>query len=170
MTEEEKKAKRRIQVRDSVRRWRLNHPGRANAFQKKYAKNHAEETYKQNRAYQENNRPKVRAWSRSWRLENKETARRMTREWNHANSDRRNEASKARECLKSKAMPPWADRKAILKFYQEARRLTRETSVPHHVDHVWPLKGVGFVGLHVPWNLQILTAAANISKSNRAPA
>ncbi len=64
-------------------------------------------------------------------------------------------------------MPPWADRSAIQAVYTEAQHKTRETGVQHHVDHRYPLRGRGFVGLHVHWNLQVLTAAENIAKGNR---
>lgn len=48
--------------------------------------------------------------------------------------------------------------------YDDAKRLTTETGVQHHVDHIWPLaKG----GPHLPWNLQVLTAEENILKSDK---
>ena len=52
----------------------------------------------------------------------------------------------------------------ILKIYEECGRISIETGILHHVDHIIPIsKG----GKHHPDNLQILTATENIIKSNK---
>lgn len=64
------------------------------------------------------------------------------------------------------SVPKWADLTAMSKFYEEAQRMTKETGIKHHVDHIIPLKGKVVCGLHVPENLQILTESENSRKTN----
>ncbi len=71
----------------------------------------------------------------------------------------------ARKARKLQATPPWADMKAIQAVYEQARRVTLETGVLHEVDHVHPLQGKTLCGLHVHWNLQILTRTENRKKA-----
>lgn len=59
------------------------------------------------------------------------------------------------------------DRLVIKSIYKSAKKLTIETGIKYHVDHIIPLRGKYVCGLNVPWNLQILTAIENCRKSNK---
>lgn len=72
----------------------------------------------------------------------------------------------ARKAAKIQATPIWADQAAIESIYAESRRLTEETGILHHVDHIVPLRGRNVSGLHVEFNLRAIPAVENQRKSN----
>jgi hypothetical protein len=69
-----------------------------------------------------------------------------------------------------RATPKWLtedQRREINDFYREARKLTIAGPDKWTVDHIVPLNGETVCGLHVPWNLEVLTRWANMSKGNK---
>ena len=76
-------------------------------------------------------------------------------------------ATRARQALQLRALPAWANKKAIKAFYVEARGLTDATGIPHEVDHIIPLRGKLVWGFHVEGNLQVIPAIMNRRKWNR---
>ena len=62
------------------------------------------------------------------------------------------------------------DRHKVVAKYAEARMLTKATGVKHEVDHIVPLSGPDVCGLHVSWNLRVITQQENQEKGDgRAP-
>lgn len=75
-----------------------------------------------------------------------------------------------RRADKISATPPWLseEQKArIDNIYKVCKSVSERTGKVHHVDHVVPLKGENICGLHVPWNLAILSATLNLAKGNK---
>ena len=126
--------------------------------QKEYYANNPEkdlERKQKRREYQAKNKDRINAQRRQW-LENGGQAKKTLRQ-------------KQRERRIRIATPTNISNSDLLPFYEEASRISKQTGVPHEVDHYYPTKGETVCGLNAPWNLQVITKKENRMKSNKMP-
>lgn len=147
---------------------------------------YSHERYKNNRTYfdeyNEKNQENIKEWKKEHYRKNKEKIIKQAsdryktkkkeiseynREYRKNNRGRINANTARRSAQKRSATPPWLTEnhwKEIEAFYVRAAQLTLETNIKHEVDHMVPLMGRNVRGLHVPWNLQVLTKYENRKK------
>jgi len=78
--------------------------------------------------------------------------------------------TKARRRKHRQATPPWltqTQKAQIREMYKTAMTLTKLTGEQYVVDHIIPLRSDAVCGLHVPWNLRVITREENLAKSNK---
>jgi len=103
-------------------------------------------------------------------MQPKDQTRAAKKRWKERNVGRVNADTAFRKKRIKFATPKWLTEEhklQIVAVYEESARLTLETGIQHHVDHIVPIRGKNVSGLHVPWNLQILTAEENYKKLNK---
>lgn len=99
----------------------------------------------------------------NWYKNNKEVSAKRSRKWLENNRELARAIVSSRRRRLRKATPKWLsvfDKRYIRSIYMQARFLNME------VDHIIPLKGKNVSGLHVPWNLQIISKKDNCMKGN----
>lgn len=175
--------KYRERTRLYVQKWRKENPDKANAICRRWAEKNREYV----RSY---HRVKSAEWraknpEKEWRLTNpeaaKESGKKARIKWLEKNPNYHHEhyvknksmyvANRAnRRDLQAQATPKWLtniQKAQIAEFYEIAKTKEMQTGQKYHVDHIIPINGQNVCGLHVPWNLQIITATENLSKGNR---
>ena len=157
-----------------LKEWRKANPERARELKTKWRKNniikHRESNRKCAQKRLANDPEGLRSSQRKWREANREHIAGKVSKWGEENRHKRCASQAKRRSLKLSASPSWLTPEhhaEIEKMYSEAWRATKLTGVEHHVDLIEALQGKDRCGLHVHWNLQVLSAFENISKGNR---
>jgi hypothetical protein len=146
-------------------------------YDKKYYEKNHEVCLERCRAYSKNNRQKKTDSYRNWRHTNPEKAKEANKRNRHIQYAWRKEHpevyrahSAKRRALEISATPPWLTKQhldEILQLYKSAQTLKEFHEEQYDVDHIEPLAGKTCCGLHVPWNLQVLSHRDNLAKSNK---
>jgi hypothetical protein len=154
----------RSQFRKTKEDWTKDNEKRADYFK---AYNHSEAGQKAKKQYYERNREVVIARAATRTNEAKQAYRNT---WKDRNPLEVKASTKHRRDKHKQATPKWLslEQKAeIRKIYIDAMTVSRVTKTPYVVDHIIPLRGQDVCGLHVPWNLQIMSREENLKKSNK---
>jgi hypothetical protein len=164
----------KIKKAEYQRRWRAANPDKQREYRKKYrpAANDAQKEWRAANVekvkaykldYKLRNPEAGAEYSKRYRAEKPDNVKTAYRRWVLANQDRVNYLRAKRRAAQRQAMPKWLtleQRNEIASFYTRARREGKQ------VDHIIPLTHRRVCGLHVPWNLQLLSKSENCRKYN----
>lgn len=101
---------------------------------------------------------------------NPEKVRAKNIAWSKANGGKVRAKNRRYMAKKLNATPKWLTKiqlAQIVSIYSVAVLMQKLIGKAIHVDHIVPLQAKEVSGLHVPWNLQLLTAKDNWSKGNK---
>lgn len=155
--------------RETALAWREENAERVKELNRARYKTKTEQINAQARQWAKDNPEKNRKATRTWRAANVEKVKAQQRAWRQSNSEviaTHSAKRRAREASQAIRLTQ-TQQDAIKNIYAFAKYLSKKFNKPYHVDHTVPLKGENVSGLHVPWNLQVLPAATNLSKSNK---
>ena len=144
--------------------WEKGNQTRAEYF-RQYNESEAGQAAK--RKYYEANRELVIARANARPVEDRKKHR---EKYKKQNPDLYKAFNSVRKRRHKNATPLWVTKEqklAMRQLYLEAMRLTKITGERYVVDHIIPLINPNVCGLHVPWNLRVITQEQNLRKSNK---
>jgi hypothetical protein len=151
-------------------RWYQNNKEHAKIVQDKYYQDNKEKKLAQQKIYRKNNKIKIDLKNKNWADKNPAKIKQYNKEFGQRHPDKIAAKTAKRRAAKLQATPPWLTEehlKQIEDLYTESKRLEALDGIPREVDHIIPLLGETVRGLHVPWNLRVITAKENGSKNNK---
>ena len=119
------------------------------------------------RKYYEKNKDAVKARANMRPLEERRKHRQKHKE---TNPELYKALTSVRKRRHREATPKWItseQKLSMRKMYLTAMQLTKTTGERYVVDHIVPLLSDAVCGLHVPWNLRVITQDENLKKSNK---
>lgn len=117
------------------------------------------------RNYYEKNKERIDDKNKAYYHENKEKWADYCKRWAENNRGVMAAASAKYRAFKSRA--DYSEKEAVDYVYYAAKVIEKVYGTKWHVDHIVPLQGENVCGLHVSYNLQLLSPSDNCRKGNR---
>lgn len=167
--------------RDKRKAYASKNRERANVTRSKWAMKNRDTINRQKRERYADDPDKHRERRRKYYAENRDIERERWAAWRELNREhlvnywkehREDYARRTRQrrAQIKQATPAWlteAQREEMKYRVVEAKAISVDTGVLHQVDHIVPLQSDIVCGLHVPWNLRVITAHENAEKGNK---
>ena len=117
-------------------------------------------------AWKKRNPESVKADTKRWQQENKQKTNDKSRRWRQKNKSVMAAHGKKRKAALIRAVPSWNIDFFVQEAYDLARRRTKATGFPWHVDHIVPLRSKLVCGLHCHTNIRVIPGEENLAKRN----
>lgn len=112
------------------------------------------------------------AYMKLWVAKNKEKRAAALKRYAEKNREKMRAKGMRYYASQTKQTPPWmnkaydAEIEGLYLFCQIFNRYRQNKEDKFQVDHIAPIRGKEVSGLHVPWNLEVITSKQNVKKSN----
>lgn len=150
-----------------VAEWQKNNSDKVRAKAKRFYENNIESEKERHKKWQQSNSGWMKDYAKQYRKDNIQRFKNYDDQYWRNNKSNVYAKNAKRRAKKKMAFVEWADHNKIKLIYAECIRISEETGIEHHVDHIIPLINDKVCGLHNEFNLQILTASENSSKGNK---
>jgi len=120
--------------------------------------------------YRRRNPEMDKIYRQTWLAKNKEHTKAYDKNYRKIKAAEVNARNAKRKADKIQRTPKWLTKDDLIEIkniYKLAYKKSVLTNQKWHVDHIVPLLGKTVSGLHVPWNLRVITAIENIKKNNK---
>jgi hypothetical protein len=158
--------------KNNTKIWRISNKEDRKIYNQIWHTNNLDKCRLSNSVWQKANILQCNNATKDWRKRNQKQHKDIKKIWCNSNIDKCRASSAKRRATKLKATPKWLSKEQfqeIQEFYTLAQELAwlNQDGKALQVDHIVPLQNEFVCGLHVPWNLQLLSEKENLIKHNK---
>ena len=157
-------------VKARSKEYKKNNPEKVKAAVQKCYKENKDAYAKKRKEYYKKHVKEAVQRAKEWAERNPNKMKECRTNWKRNNRHKVNFDTAKRRAGLLNATPSWLseeDLDLMKSLYEESSNKSKKLGIKFHVDHIVPLISKYVCGLHVPWNLQVITEEVNLKKSNK---